>query len=81
MVREIPVERIVRTSDVHIINDEDDVVCVLKKVLRMYGLFVPPSVSPANDGTWKVGRGWLLIRAWKEMDMGDTIACEIEEEV
>lgn len=67
MIQEIPVKLIVKASDTPVISNEDEVVKTLKKVLRTYGLCVPPTVYPLGNDTYEIGRGWLLLQAWIEL--------------
>lgn len=70
-------DSIVIANSIPVIDNADDVVAVLKRIIKRYGLCVPPRVHPLENGTFEMSKGHLLLRAWKELQYSDTILCEI----
>lgn len=77
MQKKINVDSIVIAKNAPVIAHADEVVAVLKRIIKRYGLCVPPRVHPLGNGTFEMSKGHLLLRAWKELQYSDTILCEI----
>lgn len=72
------VDSIVIAKNPPVIAHADEVVAVLKRIIKRYGLCVPPRVHPLENGTFEISQGQFLLQAWKEIGLGATILCEIE---
>lgn len=56
-----------------------EVVEVIKAVCKKHGILFPLTVWPCSDGKYEVVTGRSDLAAWRELEMGDAISCDIRE--